>query len=38
VDALMGYVPGPQDALLLGKSDKLACCSILTLRRFTYGH
>ena len=37
VDALMSYVPGPQDGLLLGQAENLAD-GASTLRRFAYSH
>ena len=37
VNALMSYVAGTQNRLLLRKSENLACCA-LTLRRFAYSH
>jgi hypothetical protein len=37
VNALMSYVPSPQDRLLLGKAKKLAG-GASTLRRFAYTH
>jgi hypothetical protein len=38
VNALMSYVLGPQDGLLLRKLEKLAFGGPSTLRRFAYTH
>ena len=38
VNALMSYVLGPQDGLLLRKAEKLTFGSPATLRRFAYTH
>jgi hypothetical protein len=38
VNALMSYVLGPQDGLLLCKAEKLALGGPSTLRRFAYTH